>query len=345
MKYASSLAVALGVIVLWLAWREFHGMLVYELYRRGYYPGGLLGWAKLDADDCEATERPVWPKVDMLVSFWAAHPCMTPSNGRNGSSCNSLTTAGAGASSFYPLIWENARHNHAVAARLNNVKYRVGGRKTPEFHGPGMHALCEKIRYIDKLLLSSVAHMHWLVLIDADAGFRCAAVSCASRANETATGAGDCGGLEQSLNRMLQAAWQRRKADPSLLVFSGFGFFAVRNDAPTRALFARWTRSMVTRPFMCLFSTVPDVAAFHTVYGDHGDAVSNARRRCKMVYAPHVEREMTLHAAGQSLKRDKAAVHRFLHALNLETQCMKAHLDNQKLTTAASHKYRATVSG
>ena len=72
-------------------------------------------------------------------------------------SCSSLTTAGAGQSTLYPLIWDAGRANHEASARRLNVTYLVGGADTPEFYGPGMHALCEKIRYLRGVLRTRVA--------------------------------------------------------------------------------------------------------------------------------------------------------------------------------------------
>lgn len=143
---------SIGITLACLAWREFRGMLVYDLYRRGVWTGGTLGWARVDADDCVGTAEPRWPRVDVLASFWALHPCMS-----GNASCSSLTTAGAGQSTLYPLIWDAGRANHEASARRLNVTYLVGGADTPEFYGPGMHALCEKIRYLRGVLRTRVA--------------------------------------------------------------------------------------------------------------------------------------------------------------------------------------------
>ena len=329
---ATALSMTLWTLIL-LAWwlqYEFRSMFIYEFFRKGTFKNGILGWARIDADDCTPSRRPpARPTVDVLTSYWTAHPCMTNAN------CSKLATAGAGQSTLYPHIWQSARANQEAAVHLLNIStYAVGGGELREFHGPGMHALCAKIRYVSTLLRNEVAEGHWLVLIDADAGFRCSALCDESSAHNVSIASSHnnkrhrCAGLEDALWRVSYAAWMRRRSDPSFLVFSAFGFFAVRNDAGMRSLFSSWVGAMETRPFMCLFSTVPDVAAFHEVYGDHGDAGDNAARRCSLVYAPEIEQELVHHIAGQARKSDKAQVKRFTALLNRESQCIRRRLEH-----------------
>lgn len=275
-------------------------MVAYEIYRRR--GSSLIERVRLDADDCVGTTRPAWPKVQLLASFWTEHPCMRG---------NRSVCVGAGASTDFLRIWTSAHANHVASAALLNTTYLVGGAGA---HGRSSRAICEKLLWVEKAL-RGLAENHWLVFADADAGFRCASLAAPGTAGRRRQPQ-----LERALRSIQMEAWTRRKADPSLLDFDRFGFFAMRNDAAMRALLARWTAVMVTRPLMCLFSTVPMQTSFFEVYHHAGER----SMRCTVVHEPSVARRMLLHLVGQRAKRSRQATNRFIKDLDNHTRCIRA---------------------
>ena len=302
-----------------------------------------------------ARARPGPVVVDAVASLWMQHPCMATGTGSH-PQCG-MTSSAAGRASLYPRIHEASAANHRAVADLMGVPYVQGGGL--EFHGlrspsGGMHALCEKMRFVRQPLDSHVAEGHWLLFADADAAFKCSPLCLPAKRppskspgslgapSNTSGHASEkellrrhgaprllnhtrCAGANPWLNELVEAAWDARRADVSFMIWSAFGGFAVRNDAWTRALFADWTSVLATRPLLCMLSNVPDVAGFHLVYGPMTSR-SYEERRCSTLYVPELERGgslHTMHIAGQDEKRDHTRVEAWIHALQRETQCVR----------------------
>lgn len=82
-----------------------------------------------------------------------------------------------------------------------NLNYLVGGQKGKATAG----AICKKMHWVREAL-QKVGEGQWVVVVDADAGFRC----------------------QSSITRTLQMAqaesWAKLKANPSIIDFQNFGF-------------------------------------------------------------------------------------------------------------------------
>ena len=145
---------------------------------------------------------------------------------------------------------------------------------------PGMHAVWQDQAARTQHAASLVRNGRWLVLLDADAAFLCNSIRPECEGSHSHRNGGLDSAVRQHLPsnrseaqrpqrthhscrqslllrslRSLQArAWRLNHADPSMLILSTFGFFAVRNDAWSRYLFDQFTAALESRP-LCWLST------------------------------------------------------------------------------------------
>ncbi len=271
---------------LWLA-LQFQGMLFYDQEKRG--GERLVARLSPNAFECKNTTPPNWPDIALLTSFWQPHPCSK----RNRSIC----VGAGGDADRYPKIWRTARANHVVSAHMWNLNYLVGGQKGKATAG----AICKKMHWVREAL-QKVGEGQWVVFVDADAGFRC----------------------QSSITTTLQMAqtesWAKLKANPSIIDFQNFGFFAIRNDPIARGILIRWTQYLQYHPLLCLLSTVPLQVSFRDVYGLEMKSAEGAHGRCRFVHIP-AQSDILLHLIGQRGKANALTVDHFIESLNRETQC------------------------
>ena len=316
-----------------LAVREFRGQISYEWYRQHGQDG--FEWARLpaqgDPKSCSAA-RPARIELDALMSFWTENPAA--SNASN--SWTRMFTGGAGKSELYPSLQRTTEANHRIAAAQLGVPYVLDPGTGTARHGPGMHAICSRTRALGRALNDPnvVRHNRWIMWLDADAAFKCSSVrppTCqrtlsAKPAHRSSRIGGNAtqrphprvtrcmaSALSQHLEALQRQAWLQRGADPSMIMFSRFGSFAVRSDVWTRSFFAAFTAAMETRPLLCWLSTVSDVAAFFGVIR----GIEHAE--CHVLYSPSSEGRHILHLGSQGAKHDRKQVYGFQHAVDVES--------------------------
>ena len=350
--------------------REFAGQVWYEVLRRRRARRiprqSGFDWARLPEEahsvpqllprevsqrGCHAegkTPAPAPLAIDALMSFWSPNNAATDPVQHRPPDLHGVVTGWtdrvlrgmAGRSKYYPTIRVATEANHAAAAALLGVPYVVGGAHTIR-HGPGMHAVCDKIRAVRNVLrnASLVRNGRWLVLLDADAAFLCNSIRPECEGSHSHRNGGLDSAVRQHLPsnrseaqrpqrthhscrqslllrslRSLQArAWRLNHADPSMLILSTFGFFAVRNDAWSRYLFDQFTAALESRPLLCWLSTVPDIAAFF------GVARQASASHCEVVYEPELEGQLALHLGSQEAKNNRQYAEDFVRMVNEET--------------------------
>ena len=264
-------------------------MLRYESEKR-YGGGRLVGRLSPDAYDCKHTVEPSWPDVAMLTSFWIEHPCART---------NHTLCLGAGAkSSRFPAIWDAARRNHAASARAWNTTYLVGGGKKETATG----AICKKLQWVGEAL-RRVKEGQWMVFVDADAGFQC---------NKT--------NIRELLYTAQAKSWAKQRANPSIIDFHNFGFFALRNDATARGIMSRWNAYLQSHPLLCVLSTVPLQASLQELYGKEIGDATGSNGRCHFVHISETH-GVLLHLIGQGAKANVASANTFIARLHQETTC------------------------
>ena len=164
-----------------------------------------------------ARARPAPVVVDAVASLWMQHPCMATGTGSH-PQCG-MTSSAAGRASLYPRIHEAAAANHRAVADLMGVPYVQGGGL--EFHGlhspsGGMHALCEKMRFVRQTLDAHVAEGHWLLFADADAAFKCSPL-CLPAKRPPSKPPGSLGATSNTSGHASEKELLRRHGAPRLL--------------------------------------------------------------------------------------------------------------------------------